>query len=123
MAVLRVLQLELRPVEVRTDSAYVLNGVTKHRAKWKLTGWRRKNKLISNADLWQKLDSLLVNRSPESYSFVKVKGHLDIQDVFTGAVSGIDKHGNDAADSLAVARALENCANWNARFKGSCSRS
>ena len=41
-----------------------------------------KNKLISNADLWQKLDSLLVNRSPESYTFVKVNAHVNIQDVF-----------------------------------------
>jgi len=38
-AVLSVLQLELRAVEVRTDSSYVINGLTENLLTWKRQGW------------------------------------------------------------------------------------
>ena len=54
-AVIRVLELDLRNVEIRTDSTYVVNGIQK------LGLWRRRNfwtnrREIKNADLWRKLD-------------------------------------------------------------------
>ena len=105
-AVLWVFQLELRPVEVRTDSAYVANGILKHRGAWRKEGWKKKGRTIRNADLWKQLDDLLGARGPASYKLTKVKGHATEEDVARGAVAQADKVGNDEADTLAVAGAL-----------------
>ena len=66
LAVLRSFQLEIRPVEVRTDSAYVANGINRRPQRWKDNGWRRSGRLIINADLWQELGKLLEERGPET---------------------------------------------------------
>eukprot|EP00973_Karenia_brevis_P077843 10817282-Karenia_brevis.AAC.1 len=80
MAVLRVFQLEVRAVEVRTDSTYVLNGICKYRSAWRRASWKRGQRPVSNADLWQELDTLLEKRAPDAYRLVKVKGHSTVED-------------------------------------------
>ena len=105
-AVLRVFQLELRPVEVRTDSAYVANCILKHMRLWKSTGWQSRGRVIKNADLWQQIEILLAARQPSSYKVTKIKGHVKDADVEAGAATREDKIGNDEADGLAVAGAL-----------------
>jgi len=104
-AVLRALEIESRPVEIRTDSSYVFNGCTRYLEAWRSEGWTRKGKDICNADLWQQVSTLLERRGKEEVAFVKVKGHASQQDVMAGRVSAADKQGNDGADSLAVAGA------------------
>ena len=103
-----VLGVEVRAVDIRTDSAYVQKGVTKHLARWKAGGWIRSGWPIQNADLWQSIASLLENRPEENVKVTKVKGHASRQDVSHGLAEAADKHGNDCADALAVAGAIRN---------------
>lgn len=101
-AVLHVVQVEVRAVEIRTDSAYVHNGVTKYMCKWRTRRWRRKNRPMTNADLWEQLDTALQGRNEGSVLVTKVLAHATARDVLRGAVSAFDKWGNDNADALAV---------------------
>ena len=96
LAVIRVLQIENRPVHVKTDSKYVLDGCLRNRFAWAAMQWRR----VSNADLWKQLHSLLQKRAA-SFRITKVKGHATASDVAAGRVAFLDKFGNDAADALA----------------------
>jgi ribonuclease HI len=105
MAVLRVLQLELRAVEIRSDSAYVVNGMNKNFAKWRRHGFHNKAGRIKNWDLWKRVDELLQDRVNPA-KFTKIWGHASSRDILTGRVQLIDKLGNDNADALAVAGAL-----------------
>ena len=105
-AVVQVLLIEVRPVEVRTDSQYVHEGVCLHRARWRRNMWAKKGRKIPNADLWRQLDDLLEAREPQSVQMTKVRGHIAAQDVLQGQASLQDKQGNDAADALAVAGAF-----------------
>ena len=107
-AVAYVLGIEVRPVDIRTDSAYVQKGITKHMPHWNAEGWTRKGKPIQNADLWQTIAKLLETRPEGSLRVTKVKGHASREDVLAGSVAGIDRHGNDCADALAVAGAFAN---------------
>jgi ribonuclease HI len=48
------------PVEITTDSKYVLQGITEWIDGWKRKGWRNASKKpVMNADLWQQLDELV----------------------------------------------------------------
>ena len=51
VAVIRVLQLEERPLDIRTDSKYLYDGVLRHRFKWIQMAWSTKRRRIANADL------------------------------------------------------------------------
>lgn len=95
-AAVAMLEIEERPVEIRTDSKYVLRGVETF-SKLRRHGWLD----TENGDLWQQLDSLLEARDRNSVVFVKVEGHSKWSDVAAGKVSYADKQGNDAADALA----------------------
>lgn len=81
-------------VEIVSDSAYVLNGLSQWMAGWKKNGWRRKEKNrlveVKNVDLWQKLDAL---SQRHRLKFTKIKGH-----------SGHPE--NERCDALAVEAAL-----------------
>ena len=101
------MQLELRPVEVRSDSAYVVNGIARHSGKWRDERWQRKRLMLSHADLWAQMADIFQSRQAGSIKVVKVKGHATWEDVLKGSVAPADKHGNDQADNLAVAGALE----------------
>lgn len=82
------------PIEIYSDSAYVVNGIgaTAGAGKgwvdsWKNNGWTRgkKKEEIMNLDLWKELDEL--RHSFDSVTFIKVRGH-----------SGDE--GNERADDL-----------------------
>eukprot|EP00660_Eupelagonema_oceanica_P019732 gene19732-biopygen11066 len=103
-AVLRVLERETRPVEIRTDSQYVYDGCKWHRARWRENNWRTKPgsaHAISHADLWAALDQLIEARPPGSVRLTKVKGHATLEDIAKARVHPYDKYGNDQADYLA----------------------
>jgi ribonuclease HI len=65
MGVIEGLTTLKRPcqVELVTDSQYVAKGISEWLPNWKRQGWQRKEggrlKPVSNADLWQKIDSLV----------------------------------------------------------------
>lgn len=47
------------PVRLMTDSAYIVDGMTKYRGGWKARGWRKADgKPVVNAEMWQRLDEL-----------------------------------------------------------------
>jgi ribonuclease HI len=72
-------------VTVYTDSQYLQKGMTVWMAGWKRKGFRRKDDLIPNADLWKTLDALASGRA---ITWLWVRGH--------------NGHaGNERADSLA----------------------
>jgi ribonuclease HI len=73
-------------VELRTDSKYVLQGVTEWMPGWKKNGWKTAaKKPVKNVDLWQALDNEV---SRHTINWKWVKGH-----------SG--EPGNEMADQLA----------------------
>ena len=60
-------------VEVKTDSEYVKNGITKWVAGWKRNGWRTAAKTpVANRELWEALDAEV---SRHRTSWVWTKGH------------------------------------------------
>lgn len=82
-----------RKTILRTDSTHVVEGCHRWRAIWRGNGWKRINpnqrarkRQIPDADLWQELDSLLLDQPGVDIEWCK--GH-----------SGIE--GNELADSLA----------------------
>ena len=103
-AVVKLLEREWRPVQIRSDSQYVVNGV-KNFSAWRGLGWRGEN-----CDLWSRLASLMIQRPLEDVAVTKVKGHATNQDVESGRVLPEDKVGNDGADELAKAAALTQAA-------------
>lgn len=60
MAAIEALSALKRPVtiEIRTDSNYVVRGMTEWIAGWKRRGWRRQAGELENRDLWESLDAL-----------------------------------------------------------------
>lgn len=87
-AVIRALEALKRPVpvEIVTDSQYVMLGTTRWMADWKRRGWRTAARQpVKNEDLWRELDAL-VTRHAVSWRWVR--GHA-------GDV------GNERADALA----------------------
>ena len=73
-------------VLVKTDSTYVINGITKWLPNWKAKGWiNSAKKPVANKDLWEQLESLVSNHKGD---WLWVKGH-----------SGDDE--NERADELA----------------------
>ena len=52
-------QPQSAPVDLYTDSKYVLDGITKWIKGWKKNGWKTKdNKPVKNQEFWQQLDPL-----------------------------------------------------------------
>jgi ribonuclease HI len=104
-AVIRALETDDRRLEIRTDSKYVYDGCRANMARWKANEWQIGRRAVSNMDLWQRLDALIVARQPDDICVLKVKGHAKARDILSGATTAQDKAGNDAADELAVAGA------------------
>jgi ribonuclease HI len=76
-----------QPIDLYTDSKYVIDGITSWIHNWKRNGWQTKSKQpIKNQDLWQALDRL----NSANVNWHWVKGH-----------SG-DTH-NDRCDQIARA--------------------
>ncbi len=83
------------PVEIYTDSVYVIKGITQWIWGWRKKGWKTaEGNDVSNQDLWKRLSAELARRkeahpvSPVEWKWVK--GH-----------SGVP--GNDRVDEIAVA--------------------
>jgi len=59
-AVIRALESLNRdvPVEVWSDSTYVIKGITEWIHGWKKRGWKRKGGEVLNVELWKQLDEL-----------------------------------------------------------------
>ena len=88
MAAITALEALTRPcpVQINSDSVYVLKGITEWMPNWKKRGWKTASKSpVKNEDLWRRLDAAIGQHQIE---WKWVKGH-----------SG-DK-GNDRADALA----------------------
>ena len=74
-------------VTVYSDSQYVVNGILDHLDIWLMTGWMTSSmKPVKNADLWEELGFLDVDRKVD---WLWVRGH-----------SGVP--GNELADQLAT---------------------
>jgi ribonuclease HI len=59
-------------MRLHTDSEYLINGITKWIFAWKRKKWRKGQKPVKNADLWQELDEA-VARHKVSWNWVR--GH------------------------------------------------
>ncbi|RKP08744.1 ribonuclease H-like domain-containing protein [Thamnocephalis sphaerospora] len=95
-AVIRALETagDARPVEIRTDSAYVVNAARTWIRNWKQRNWRKSDgKAVLNEDLFRRMDSLLMTRQ-KPVTFTHVRAHVGIP-------------GNEAADRLAVSGAMK----------------
>ena len=80
-------------VLVKTDSTYVINGITKWLPNWRAKGWiNSAKKPVANKDLWEQLESLISNHKVD---WLWVKGH-----------SGDDE--NERADELARKGLIDN---------------
>ena len=73
-AALEALKTLNKPCNVQffTDSSYLLKGASEWLKGWKQRGWRRKEGVLLNADLWQALDAELTKHQ---VSWQWVKGH------------------------------------------------
>ena len=69
-----------------TDSSYLVNAATSWLPGWKARGWKRKDGVLLNADLWQELDRELAKHKVD---WTWVKGHAG-------------NHYNERADQLAT---------------------
>ncbi len=98
-AVLRALEDLEGPIEIYSDSTYVVNCFNqKWYVGWMRKGWRNsKGDPVANRDLWEPLLDLYL-KSPTSYSFHWVKGH-----------SGVA--GNELVDELARSEAQKAAEN------------
>ena len=97
MAFLHAILREAGDVEVRTDSQYVVTGLSKLRL-------RGLTSIGSHEDLWSRVHDAIGNRA-SCVRAVKVLGHAKWRDVHAGRVLIEDKIGNSHADTLAVAGA------------------
>jgi len=77
-----------KTVQVRSDSSYGLNAVTKWAAGWKKRGWRKADGEIKNLEIIQELYAL----------YQQIEGDLKLQHV--SAHVGIE--GNELADRMAM---------------------
>jgi ribonuclease HI len=64
------------PIEIYSDSAYVINGMNDWRFKWQRNGWKTNKNSIKNRELWETLISLVEKQ--DDVTFTKVKGHAGI---------------------------------------------
>ena len=85
-----------KPIEIRSDSEYVVRGAIHYLEHGQL---RRHD---GNHDLWITLRQQLQKRRPGEVHFVWVMGHAKESDVKAGRTTALDKMGNDAADALAT---------------------
>ena len=76
LALKKAIQLGYDEVVINTDSAYVVNAVTKKWiVRWRMNGWKNNaGELISNSSDWQLLYDLLTTEGVTT-TFIKIKGH------------------------------------------------
>ncbi len=68
------------PIEVRTDSAYVLQGVTLWAYGWEKNGWKTKEgEPVLNQDIWKELVPIAFRlKKLSNLTWVKVSGHSGV---------------------------------------------
>ena len=82
---LKQIKTDKYPIEIWTDSKYVLDGITKWIKNWKKNDWKTANKKeVKNKLLWQALDELMNKYNVE---IRWVKAHAD--DKFNNLVDKI----------------------------------
>jgi ribonuclease HI len=87
-AAVRALQESQGPLEIRTDSSYLVKGMQSWVFGWQRKGWKNsKGAPVANQDLWEALIRLAKGRS---VTWTWVEGHAG-------------NAGNERADQLAVA--------------------
>jgi len=78
-------------VHVTTDSQYVKNGITLWMINWKRNGWRTADKKpVKNIDLWQRLDSAVVQHKVHWHWVKGHSGHVENERVDQLANQAID---------------------------------
>ena len=78
---------ETAPIEIFTDSSYLINGITKWVSGWRMNDWKTKaKKEVLNRDLWEELADLAENKN--------------IEWKYLGGHSGIA--GNERCDEIAT---------------------
>lgn len=77
---LEILKRKDIPVEIFTDSAYIVNCFKEEwYKKWIINNWERsKKESVLNRDLWEKLIELY--KSLKQVKFSKIKAHIDPED-------------------------------------------
>ena len=93
MALTQALTAGQQKVEVKTDSQFVINCITKWVANWKRNGWKTSaGKPVVNKEDLIELDRAVDSLGRGNVKWTYVKGHAD-------------NYGNNQADKLAVAGA------------------
>jgi ribonuclease HI len=94
MAAIRGLEALTRgcPVELTTDSQYVMKGITEWMANWKKRGWKTADrKPVKNVDLWQRLDAALSRHRVQWHWVRGHTGHPENERADALANRGIDE--------------------------------
>jgi ribonuclease HI len=103
-AVLHCLQNEERPMHIMTDSKYVQLGIEQWRHRWRANGWYKsalQTKEIDHADMWARVDNLLLQKEADEFQISWVKGHAMPRHIAAGLTEERHIWGNNAADRLA----------------------
>lgn len=109
------------PVDIYTDSTYVIKGIREWIHNWRRRGWTTmEGTPVSNRELWQRLDALVSERGRSSLTWHYVRGHVGtpgnervdaIADglargaevtLYAGALSGYDLAIFDVPDDTSV---------------------
>ncbi len=94
MAAIKALEALKRRSQVAlyTDSNYVKNGITSWIHNWKKNGWKGANKKpIKNQDLWQILDTLVLQHDIKWHWVKGHSGHRENEYVDMLANRGVDE--------------------------------
>ena len=89
-AVIRAVQVDARPLDIRSDSRYVVDGVDKHLSTWRRSSFRKANRDIANRDLWESLDNMLLSRNCCTVLITHVLGHASAEDFREGKSTVVD---------------------------------
>ncbi len=99
IAALRFVADRPGPVAIYTDSTYVIQGITQWVWGWRKRGWKTAQGTdVLNRDLWEELSSVVGARARGAVDWRWVRGHIGTP-------------GNERADAISVAFALQQPAN------------
>ena len=104
---MQLIEEDRRPLSVRIDCGYVVNGFNEHRHRHRARAWMRRPldaAPIPNADLWRRADAAARRRAAEGLiTEVKwVRGHPIRRHVIVGETTPFDAFGNVSVDALAA---------------------
>lgn len=79
-------------VELTTDSQYLRQGINDWVPRWKRNGWKTASRQpVKNRDLWEQLDSLIINHDIEWHWIKGHSGHRENELVDEAANLAIDE--------------------------------